>query len=97
MMDIELMATAIRDIQKLQPALAWLKEYGHLLAPEEKSRFSVNIAPATASLCPGYQEATHQLSAAAVLLIEEIVQRAINDAENTIALRKQQIVDQAKE
>lgn len=93
-MDIELMATAIRDIQKLQPALDWLRQYGHLLVPSDKSCV-VSITPLGANECVGVEEATAQLNAIGRLHIEKIVQHAMADAENTIRIRRRQLVEQA--
>lgn len=90
-MDVDLIARAVRDIRELEPALSWLKEYGAALVSEDKSSFAVSITPTYASACPGAKEAAVQLTAVACLHIAEIVRHAIEDAENTIELRREQI------
>lgn len=91
MMDLDLISAAIRDIKELQAALAWLKEY----TAQDETSFVLYIRPGFASACVGAKEAAAQLTAIARLHISEIVSHAIEDAENTMALRREQIVREA--
>jgi hypothetical protein len=96
-MDLDLITQAIRDIKELQPALAWLKEYGAGLTAQDQTSFVLYVRPGFASACVGAKEAAAQLTAIARLHIPAIVQHAIEDAENTIALRREQIAREASE
>jgi hypothetical protein len=94
-MNVNVMAHAIKEIQELQPALDWLSKYGRQLQPADRESFSIRISPHFADACPGCIEATNQINAVARLFIQAIIERAIEDAENTIALRRGQIAREA--
>lgn len=76
------------NIARLTKALAWLKEYGHTMNAKHRYSFDISVRPISASTLPGAKEAEEQMTAVARLHIENIVQHAIVDAENTIEIEK---------
>jgi len=86
---------AVKEIDRLTTALAWLREHGAGLKPRERESFAITFGLIHASACHGAKEASEQLAAIARLHIEDIIAHAILDAENTINMSKDAIRSEA--
>lgn len=88
-------ADAAKEIERLGSALEWLREFGPQLSPRDKESFGMSFRVIMAAAHYGSHEAESQLSAAAKLLIKDIVEVAIKDAENTVELLETAIKEEA--
>ena len=79
---------AAKEIDRLETGLKWLREFGVKLEHREKTHMDVAIRGQLGGSCVGAPEANEMMSAAARVMIQEIVAHAIRDAENTIEIHK---------
>lgn len=81
-------------IDRHETALKWLEEYGAKLIGADRDGFSLTFTPAFAGSCPGSKEAKEVIDAMARFQIEEIVQSAIRNCQNTIAMDRDAIQEE---
>lgn len=79
---------AASEIERLSNALAWLREHGANLNHRDRDSFEAFVRVHRASALTGADEANKQLSAMARLQIQDLVNLAIVDAENTIEMHR---------
>lgn len=79
---------AAREIERLTIAVVWLREHSGGFNHRDKDSFEAFVRVHRASALPGADEANKQLSAMARLQIQDLVNLAIVDAENTIEMHR---------
>lgn len=93
-MNVTRIKVAADRIARNEAALKWLEEYGVKLAGQSTSDFALTFFANTASACPGAKEAKEAIDAMARFQIEEIVQSAIRNCQNTIAMDRDAIQEE---
>lgn len=93
-MNVERIKQCADRIARNETALAWLEEHGAKLTGGDREGFRLSFIPAFAGSCPGAKEATEVLDAMARFQIEEIVQAAIRNCQNTIIMDRDAIQEE---
>lgn len=83
---------AAEEIRDLMQALEWMREYGkRVLGSPDREAFGITVSINSCSALPGAKEAAEQLGEVAFTFGPQILEAAIEDAENTIEIYRQQI------
>lgn len=93
-MNVTRIKVAADRIAKCEAALKWLEEYGVKLDGRSTDQFALTFFANLASACPGAKEAKEAIDAMARFQIEEIVQSAIRNCQNTIVLDRDAIQEE---
>lgn len=88
---------AAERIAMYELALKWLEEHGARLSGKAKDEFDLSFHPNYASACVGAKEAKDVIDAFARHHIEAIVNDAIANCHNTMAIDRATILREASE
>lgn len=92
-MNLDRIDSAVKSIRRNARALSWLQEHGtKLTGDDSQARFELSLY--FAGGCVGAEEAAAMLESYARLSLAELVQTAIKNCNNTIAMDRSAIAEE---